>query len=153
MLIRDVYLAPFSRMSKALLWYCSDIYELCVAHPEPLSDKLYNATKTFLESHVSEKLAVSYLLRQTFSNILWTICSFVWVLSNAMLNHLWKKPCFVFFFSLRCFWEEERYGVRRSWETVIHCMLFGSLHRLCFSSVSVDLSFCLDFTSLILTRL
>lgn len=36
----------------------SDIYELCVAHPEPLSDKLYNATKTFLESHVSEKLAV-----------------------------------------------------------------------------------------------
>lgn len=34
----------------------SDIYELCVSHPEPLSDKLYASTKQFLEEHVSERL-------------------------------------------------------------------------------------------------
>ncbi|XP_072948504.1 cullin-2 isoform X2 [Epargyreus clarus] len=31
----------------------SDVYALCVAHPEPLADKLYDETRTFLEEHVS----------------------------------------------------------------------------------------------------
>ncbi|KAL4711200.1 hypothetical protein ACJJTC_019041 [Scirpophaga incertulas] len=31
----------------------SDVYALCVAHPEPLADKLYDETKNFLEEHVS----------------------------------------------------------------------------------------------------
>uniref|UniRef100_A0A8C4RTN4 Cullin 2 n=1 Tax=Erpetoichthys calabaricus TaxID=27687 RepID=A0A8C4RTN4_ERPCA len=30
----------------------SDIYALCVAYPEPLGEKLYTETKTFLENHV-----------------------------------------------------------------------------------------------------
>ncbi|XP_061185924.1 cullin-2-like [Saccostrea echinata] len=32
----------------------SDVYALCVACPDPLSDKLYTETKKFLENHVSE---------------------------------------------------------------------------------------------------
>ncbi|KAI5640127.1 cullin family domain-containing protein [Phthorimaea operculella] len=31
----------------------SDVYALCVAHPEPLADKLYDETRNFLEEHVS----------------------------------------------------------------------------------------------------
>ncbi|XP_045457960.1 cullin-2 [Melitaea cinxia] len=30
----------------------SDVYALCVAHPEPLADRLYDETKNFLEEHV-----------------------------------------------------------------------------------------------------
>ena len=30
----------------------SDVYALCVAHPEPLGEKLYAEVKNFLESHV-----------------------------------------------------------------------------------------------------
>ncbi|KAJ8707614.1 hypothetical protein PYW07_011291 [Mythimna separata] len=30
----------------------SDVYALCVAHPEPLADKLYDETRNFLEEHV-----------------------------------------------------------------------------------------------------
>lgn len=32
----------------------SDVYALCVACPEPLSDRLYVETKQFLENHVQE---------------------------------------------------------------------------------------------------
>ncbi|XP_064647338.1 cullin-2-like [Lineus longissimus] len=32
----------------------SDVYALCVAYPEPLSDRLYQETKTFLENHVKK---------------------------------------------------------------------------------------------------
>ncbi|XP_075988961.1 cullin 2 isoform X2 [Anticarsia gemmatalis] len=35
----------------------SDVYALCVAHPEPLADRLYDETKNFLEEHVSGLLA------------------------------------------------------------------------------------------------
>ncbi|XP_063836471.1 cullin-2 [Ostrinia nubilalis] len=31
----------------------SDVYALCVAHPEPLADRLYDETKNFLEEHVA----------------------------------------------------------------------------------------------------
>ncbi|XP_052748961.1 cullin-2 [Galleria mellonella] len=31
----------------------SDVYALCVAHPEPLADRLYDETRNFLEEHVS----------------------------------------------------------------------------------------------------
>ncbi|XP_028290094.1 cullin-2-like isoform X2 [Gouania willdenowi] len=31
-----------------------DIYALCVAHPEPLSERLYTETKSFLENHVKQ---------------------------------------------------------------------------------------------------
>lgn len=30
----------------------SDVYSICVAYPEPLADRLYTETKSFLESHV-----------------------------------------------------------------------------------------------------
>lgn len=36
------------------LYTISDVYALCVAHPEPLNHKLYTETKTFLEEHVKE---------------------------------------------------------------------------------------------------
>ncbi|XP_011191438.1 cullin-2 [Zeugodacus cucurbitae] len=35
----------------------SDVYTLCVAHPEPYADRLYNETKQFLENHVQNMLA------------------------------------------------------------------------------------------------
>lgn len=35
----------------------SDVYQLCVALPEPLADKLYFETKQFLENHVKNMLA------------------------------------------------------------------------------------------------
>lgn len=35
----------------------SDVYALCVAHPEPLADRLYDETKKFLEEHVAGLLA------------------------------------------------------------------------------------------------
>ncbi|XP_036321302.1 cullin-2 isoform X1 [Rhagoletis pomonella] len=35
----------------------SDVYTLCVAHPEPFADKLYYETKQFLENHVQNMLA------------------------------------------------------------------------------------------------
>ncbi|KAG6443906.1 cullin-2 [Manduca sexta] len=31
----------------------SDVYALCVAHPEPLADRLYDETRNYLEEHVS----------------------------------------------------------------------------------------------------
>ncbi|CAG4949117.1 unnamed protein product [Parnassius apollo] len=31
----------------------SDVYALCVAHPEPLADRLYDETRNFLEEHVT----------------------------------------------------------------------------------------------------
>lgn len=36
----------------------SDVYALCVANPEPMADKLYNSTKSFLETHVTDLLKV-----------------------------------------------------------------------------------------------
>ena len=30
----------------------TDVYKLCIAHPEPLADRLYDATKMLLEQHV-----------------------------------------------------------------------------------------------------
>lgn len=32
----------------------SDVYALCVAFPDPLTDKLYGEVKTFLQGHVVE---------------------------------------------------------------------------------------------------
>lgn len=32
--------------------FCSDVYSLCVAHPEPFTTELYNETKAFLKKHV-----------------------------------------------------------------------------------------------------
>lgn len=37
---------------KSSATFVSDVYSLCVAYPEPLADRLYNETKTFLEEHV-----------------------------------------------------------------------------------------------------
>ena len=34
----------------------SDVYSLCVAYPEPFTDKLYNETKKFLDNHVFQLL-------------------------------------------------------------------------------------------------
>uniref|UniRef100_A0A182J4T9 Cullin-2 n=1 Tax=Anopheles atroparvus TaxID=41427 RepID=A0A182J4T9_ANOAO len=38
-----------------------DVYAICVAHPDPLADRLYLETKTFLENHV-QKLLVERVL-------------------------------------------------------------------------------------------
>ncbi|XP_058830462.1 cullin-2 [Topomyia yanbarensis] len=38
-----------------------DIYSICVAHPEPLADKLYTETKAFLENHVKDLLKTRVL--------------------------------------------------------------------------------------------
>lgn len=32
----------------------SDVYSLCVAHPEPLADRLYQETKNYLDNHVKQ---------------------------------------------------------------------------------------------------
>lgn len=34
----------------------SDVYSLCVAHPEPMAERLYKVTKDFLEDHVANLL-------------------------------------------------------------------------------------------------
>ncbi|XP_041760538.1 cullin-2 isoform X1 [Anopheles merus] len=39
-----------------------DVYEICVAHPEPLADRLYLETKTFLENHVQTLLEERVLI-------------------------------------------------------------------------------------------
>ncbi|XP_058455758.1 cullin-2 isoform X1 [Malaya genurostris] len=44
-----------------------DIYAVCVAHPEPLADKLYTATKTFLEDHVKNLLRTRVLSSESNS--------------------------------------------------------------------------------------
>ena len=38
----------------------SDVYALCVAFPDPLTDKLYEEVKTFLQRHVIKLREVSY---------------------------------------------------------------------------------------------
>lgn len=44
-----------SALELAYLVNCfSDIYSLCVAIPEPLSERLYGKTKECLEAHVTE---------------------------------------------------------------------------------------------------
>lgn len=35
---------------------CSDVYSLCVAHPEPMADRLYAETKQYLIDHVAKLL-------------------------------------------------------------------------------------------------
>ena len=40
-----------------LFIYLSDVYSICVAYPEPLADKLYVETKSFLENHVKDLLS------------------------------------------------------------------------------------------------
>ncbi|XP_058117563.1 cullin-2 [Anopheles ziemanni] len=39
-----------------------DVYAICVAHPEPLADRLYLETKTFLENHVKKLLEERVLI-------------------------------------------------------------------------------------------
>lgn len=39
----------------------TDVYAVCVANPEPMADKLYNATKNFLEAHVQQLYKVEHL--------------------------------------------------------------------------------------------
>lgn len=38
----------------------SDVYAVCVANPEPMADKLYAATKQFLEAHVRQLYRVTF---------------------------------------------------------------------------------------------
>jgi len=40
----------------------SDVYAVCVANPEPMADKLYTATKNFLEAHVRQLYKVHHRL-------------------------------------------------------------------------------------------
>jgi len=44
----------------------SDVYAVCVANPEPMADKLYSATKNFLEAHVRELYKVQNLVSLYF---------------------------------------------------------------------------------------
>ncbi|XP_052902134.1 cullin-2 [Anopheles moucheti] len=43
----------------------ADVYQICVAHPEPLADRLYLETKTFLENHVQTLLDKRVLIAET----------------------------------------------------------------------------------------
>lgn len=36
--------------------FCSDVYSICVAHPEPMADRLYAETKQYLIDHVAKLL-------------------------------------------------------------------------------------------------
>ena len=51
---------PFHGDGRAEYYYTwnsvSDVYSLCVAYPEPLADRLYEETKSFLEGHVNKLL-------------------------------------------------------------------------------------------------
>lgn len=49
-------------LSLPLVSFFSDVYEICVAHPEPLADRLYLETKTFLENHVQTLLEERVLI-------------------------------------------------------------------------------------------
>lgn len=39
----------------------SDIYEICVAIPDPLTDKLYAAVKSALERHATTQYEVTFI--------------------------------------------------------------------------------------------
>ena len=43
-----------SKFLYIFLFFFSDVYSLCVAHPEPLADKLYQETRNFLDNHVKQ---------------------------------------------------------------------------------------------------
>lgn len=55
-IIRGVVTVNRLRKIDKPLWHntFSDVYMLCVAHPEPHSKQLYDETKKLLESHISE---------------------------------------------------------------------------------------------------
>lgn len=55
-IIRGVVTVNRLRKIDKPLWHntFSDVYMLCVAHPEPHSKQLYDETKKLLESHVSD---------------------------------------------------------------------------------------------------
>ena len=42
-------------------WNNSDVYALCVAYPEPMGERLYTETKTFLECQVKALYEVRWL--------------------------------------------------------------------------------------------
>lgn len=48
--------------------FCSDVYSLCVAFPEPLADRLYNETKQFLETHVHNLLVTKVAPQENEDN-------------------------------------------------------------------------------------
>jgi hypothetical protein len=60
-IIRGVVTVNRLRKIDKPLWHntFSDVYMLCVAHPEPHSKQLYDETKKLLESHISEIYQVS----------------------------------------------------------------------------------------------
>lgn len=53
----------------------TDVYDLCVAYPEPLGDKLYQETKAFLHNHVNE-LFKTVVCNKGDSNLLATYHSY-----------------------------------------------------------------------------
>lgn len=44
------------------MWNLSDIYEICVAIPDPLTDKLYAAVKAALERHATTQYEVTIII-------------------------------------------------------------------------------------------
>ena len=71
----------------------SDVYALCVAFPDPLTDRLYESVKKFLESHVVElrdvrrlavvfvvtgKMVVLKFLFQCWMVEMWGLCELCW---------------------------------------------------------------------------
>ena len=63
-IIRGVVTVNRLRKIDKPLWHntFSDVYMLCVAHPEPHSKQLYDETKKLLESHISDIYQVCYFL-------------------------------------------------------------------------------------------
>lgn len=63
----------------------SDVYALCVANPEPMADRLYNATKNFLESHVTELYKqIESCGEETLLNVYYT----TWEIYSCGCNYL-----------------------------------------------------------------
>lgn len=56
----DYFLEILVQKKKGLFnvffFVCRDVYALCVAHPEPMADRLYQETKKYLIDHVSSLL-------------------------------------------------------------------------------------------------
>lgn len=67
----------------------SDVYSICVAYPDPLADRLYSETKSFLECHVKHQLEDFGVYMEVMGDGVYTTDS-----SNQLLHkyfNAWKN--------------------------------------------------------------
>ena len=73
----------------------SDVYALCVANPDPLSDKLYESTKNFFETHVKDILSVSVLELNAYHQIFFNNLYLLYIVPRSFsLLSLWRWVIF-----------------------------------------------------------